>query len=72
VRGNQTSHNRFEIRGLDLTPLDEVIRPMLDQNDPTKGGSQEDNKPGQKAKDRGEHATNHQHSPGKGKLELGW
>jgi hypothetical protein len=49
VRGDQASNNGFEIRRLNLASLDEVIRPMLDENNPTKGRSQENDKPSQEA-----------------------
>ena len=55
MRGDQSSHNGFEIRRLNLTHLDEVVRPMFDQNNPTKGSSQENDKPSQKAQDGREH-----------------
>jgi hypothetical protein len=49
MRGDQASNNGFEIRRLNLPSLDEVIRPMLDENNPTKGRSQENDKPSQEA-----------------------
>jgi hypothetical protein len=51
----QTSDNRFEVCRLNFASLGEIIRPMLDQHNPTEGRSQENDKPGQKAKDSGEH-----------------
>jgi hypothetical protein len=49
VRGNQASDNSFEIRRLNLATLDEVIRPMFDQHNPTKSRSQENDNPSQEA-----------------------
>jgi hypothetical protein len=55
MRGDQTSNNGFEIRRLNLASLDEVIRSMLDKNNPTKARSQENDKPSQEAQYGGEH-----------------
>jgi hypothetical protein len=55
MRGSQASNNGFEIRRLNLESLDEVIRPMLDEHNPTKGRSQENDKPSQEAQYGGEH-----------------
>lgn len=57
---DQSSHNGFEIRRLNLTPLDEVVGPMFDQNNPTKGSSQENDKPSQETQDGGEHGEQFQ------------
>jgi hypothetical protein len=62
MRRYQTSDNHFEVCRLNFTPLDKIIGPMFDQNNPAKGRSQENDKPGQKAKDGGEHETNDQQS----------
>jgi hypothetical protein len=55
MRGDQTSNNGFEIRRLNLASLDEVIRSMLDKNNPTKARPQENDKPSQEAQYGGEH-----------------
>jgi hypothetical protein len=55
MRGDQASNNGFEIRRLNLPSLDEVIRPMLDENNPTKSRSQENDKPSQEAQYGAEH-----------------
>jgi hypothetical protein len=55
MRGNQVGQDAFEIRRLDLATLNKVVRSVLDQDNPTKGRSQKNNKPSQKAQDRREH-----------------
>ena len=55
MRGDQASNNGFEIRRLNLASLDEVIRSMLDENNPTKSRSEEDDEPSQEAQYGGEH-----------------
>ena len=49
MRGNQAGQDAFEIRRLDLATLNKVVRSVLDQDNPTKGRSQKNNKPSQKA-----------------------
>jgi hypothetical protein len=49
MRDNETRQNPFEIRRFDLAPLNKIVRPVLDQDNPTKGRSQKNNKPSQKA-----------------------
>jgi hypothetical protein len=51
-RGSRRYHsgdNGFEIRCLNLAPLDKVVRAVLNQHNPTKGRPQENNKPSQEA-----------------------
>jgi hypothetical protein len=47
MRGDQARQNPFDIRRLDLAPLNEVVRPVLDQDNPTKGCPQKNDKPSQ-------------------------
>jgi hypothetical protein len=49
MRGNEARQNPFEIRRFDLAPLNKVVRPVLDQYNPTKGCPQKSDKPSQKA-----------------------
>jgi hypothetical protein len=49
MRRNQTGKDPFDIRRLDLAPLSKIVRPMLDQDNPTKGRPQKNDKPSQKA-----------------------
>jgi hypothetical protein len=57
MRGNEARQNPFEIRRFDLAPLNEVVRPVLDQDNPAKGRPQEYDKPSQQAQDRLKHRT---------------
>jgi len=49
MRGNEARQDTFKVRGLDLATLNKIVRSMLDQDNPTKGRSHKNNKPGQKA-----------------------
>jgi hypothetical protein len=57
MRGNEARHNPFDIRRFDLASLNKVVRPVLDQDNPTKGCPQKNDKPSQQAQDRREHST---------------
>ena len=49
MRGNEARQNPFAVRRFDLAPLNKVVRSVLDQDNPTKGCPQKNDKPSQQA-----------------------
>jgi hypothetical protein len=56
MRRNRAGQDAFEIRRLDLATLNKIVRSVLDQDNPTKGCPQKNDKPSQQAQYGGEHA----------------